>query len=288
MNQSYVVTEPKPTTVRIPLIQVANVVVFLLTVAFNYLSQTMPLNNRTTGELSDKYPNLFTPAPVTFSIWGVIYLALLGFVIWQVWPMRNAQRADQRNQAIATLGWDFVLLCVLNMGWLFCWHYEMVTASVLVMLITLGLLIRMNYLIFSDIPHTTDNRNFLQIPFGLYLGWISVATVANITAWLVGRQWTGFGLSESVWTMIMMGIAVLLAVVVLIKWRNIPYALAVSWALLGVALKHQQMFGVAFSTIILTAYAGLLILLLIAGSQLRRWWNGARLSDVHKPIPTVY
>jgi len=288
MNQSYVVTEPKAASGRLHLLQAANIIFFLLTVAFNYLSQAMPLNGKTTGELSDKYPNLFTPAPLTFSIWGVIYLALLVFVVWQAWPIRNEQRAGQRNVAVSALGWDFVLLCAVNMGWLFCWHYEFVTASVVVMLFTLGLLIRMNSLIFTQLSHTMDNRNFLQIPFGLYLGWISVATVANITAWLVGRQWAGFGLSERLWTEIMMGVAVLLTVIVLFRWRNIPYALAVVWALLGIAIKQQQEFGVSVSTITLTAYGGMLLLLLLAGTRLRRWWNGARLSDVHKPMPTVY
>ncbi len=252
------------------------------------MAEAMPLNRKTTGELSDQYPNLFTPAAITFSIWGVIYLALLLFLGWQLWPIRNTQRAEQRNTAVSRLGWNFVWLCVLNIAWLFCWHYELVSASVVVMLITLGLLVRINTLIFRRLSHTVDNRNFLQIPFGLYVGWISVATVANITAWLVSRHWDGFGLSEKIWTEIMITVATLLALLAVYSWRNIPYAAAVIWALLGITLKHQAFFGVPFSMVILTAYAGILLILIAVALQLRRWWNGALNSDVHQPMPTVY
>lgn len=288
MNQSYVVAEPLRSKSRLPLLQVANIIFFLLMVAFNFWSETKPLHGMTSGELSDLYPNLFTPAGITFSIWSVIYVAILLFIGWQVWPIRNKQRAEQRNWAVTALGWDFIGLCALNVGWLFCWHYQFVTASVIVMLVTLGLLIRMNRLLFRHLPHTVDNRNFLQIPFGLYLGWISVATVANIAAWLVSRQWTGFGLSEKLWTEIMIGVATLLAVLIVYSWRNIPYALATIWALLGITWKHQQLFGVPFSTVIMTAYIGILLLLLIVGTRVRPWWNGAVFSEVHEPVPTVY
>ncbi|MCY7328979.1 MAG: tryptophan-rich sensory protein, partial [Saprospiraceae bacterium] len=263
MNQYYVSQDTKaPTTNRLTILRVANLLFFLLTMAFNYLSQAMPLNRKTTGELSDQYPNLFTPAPLTFSIWGVIYLALLLFIGWQMWPMRNTRRAEQRNTAVSALGWNFVWLCLLNMGWLFCWHYELVTARVVVMLVTLGLLIRMNILIFRDLSHTADNRNFLDIPFGLYLGWISVATVANITAWLVGINWDGFGISEKIWTVMMIAVATLVALLAVYSWRNVPYAVAVIWALLGITIQQRAMFGSPFSLIILVAYGGMLLLLI--------------------------
>ncbi len=289
MNQYYVNEAPQATPRnRLNILRVANVLFFILTIGFNFLAQTMPLNRKTTGELSDQYPNLFTPAPITFAIWSVIYLALLAFIGWQLWPIRNTLRAEQRNSAVSALGWNFVWLCLLNMGWLFCWHYELVTASVVVMLVMLILLIRMNILIFRRLTHTADNRNFLQIPFGLYLGWISVATVANITAWLVGRNWDGFGLSEKTWTVSMIAVATLIAILAVYSWRNIPYAAAVIWALLGITIKHQAMFGSPFSLVILTAYGGMLLLLIVAGMNARRWWNAALVSDVHQPMPTVY
>lgn len=288
MNQYYVSQEGKKANNRLVMLRTVNVLLFLLTIGFNFMAQAMPLNRKSTGELSDQYPNLFTPADLTFSIWSVIYLSLLFFIGWQLWPIRNIQRAAQRNVAIDALGWNFVWLSLLNMGWLLCWHYELLSASVAVMLVMLGLLISINRLIFKRLAHTVDNRNFLQIPFGLYLGWISVATVANITAWLVSRNWDGSGLSEKIWTEIMMVVAILLAALAVYSWRNIPYALAVIWALLGIALKHQSMSDAPISLIILTAYGGMLLLLVVVGTHLRRWWNGALSSDVHQPAPAVY
>lgn len=288
MNQYYVNQDSKDTTKRLTILRVANTLFFLLTIGFNFLAQALPLNRKTTGELAGQYPNLFTPANVTFSIWSVIYLALLLFIGWQLWPLRNTQRAAQRNTAVGLLGWDFVGLSVLNMAWLFCWHYEWLSVSVLVMLLLLGLLIRMNRLIFNQLAHSVDHRNFLQIPFGLYAGWISVATITNITVWLVDRNWDRFGLSEKIWTEIMLLVAILLALSALYMRRNIPFAVAVIWALFGIALKHQALFDTSVSLVILTAYAGMLLLLIAAFTRLRGWWLGALPSDVHQSVPTVY
>lgn len=119
MNRYYVNQESKAATGRLAMLRVANLVFFVLTIIFNFMAQAMPLNRKSTGELSDQYPNLFTPADVTFSIWGIIYLSLLAFIVWQLWPIRNTQRAVQRNTAIDALGWNFVWLCVINMSWLF-------------------------------------------------------------------------------------------------------------------------------------------------------------------------
>ncbi len=266
------------------LLRISNILFLLLTLAVNYLANALPLGGNTTGQLSARYPNLFTPAPLTFSIWIVIYLALIAFAVWQVTPLSGVVRSQNRDEAVLALGWKFAGLCLLNVGWLFCWHYELVLASVLVMLVMLWLLIGINRLVFTRLAHTPDNRNFLQIPFGLNLGWISVATVANITVLLVAVRWDGLGLSDQFWTLVMMAIATLIALWAARAWNNVPYALAVAWALAGIAIKHQQLFGDPISPVILAAYTGILVLLLAAGSRLGRWWNGA----VHGPEPTVY
>lgn len=266
------------------LLRISNILFLSLTLVVNYLANALPLGGRTTGQLSDQYPNLFTPAPLTFSIWIVIYLALIAFTIWQVVPLSGVVRAQNRDEAVLAVGWKFAGLCLLNVAWLFCWHYELVLASVVVMLVMLWLLIGLNRLVFTRLPHTPDNRNFLQIPFGLNLGWISVATVANITALLVALRWDGLGLSDRLWTMLMMGIATLIALAAVRAWNNVPYGLAVAWALAGIAIKHQQLFNDPFSPVILVAYLGILVLLLTAGTRLGNWWRGA----AHGPEPTVY
>lgn len=263
---------------RLTLLKVANVIFYLLCIGFNFLAVVLPLNDKSTKALSDQYPNLFTPAGLTFSIWSLIYLLLLFFAVWQIWPLRAEQRRLDRNLAIDALGWRFVFVSFLNMAWLFCWHYEFVAASVIVMFVMLFQLIRINRLAFHILPHTQDYRNFLQIPFGLYLGWISVASIANVTAWLVSTQWDGDGFSEKLWTEIMILVAIALSLFMLFVRRNIPYALAVAWALLGISIKHQEMFNTSLSTIIVTAYVGIAILLLVIAIKLGPWWNRA-LSD---------
>ncbi len=289
MNQYYINADTTVSNSRLQLLKAANFVFFLLCIGFNFLAQALPLNRKSTGELSDQYPNLFTPAPLTFAIWSVIYSSLFLFVLWQVWPLRSLQRKQDRNVTINALGWDFVAVCVLNMAWLFFWHYEFVAVSVVIMGMMLLVLIRINRLVFRGLRCTQDLRNFLQIPFGLNLGWISVATVANVTAFLVGQGWHGGGFSEKIWTVAMMTVATLLAVLVVYNWRNIPYALAVTWALAGIALKHQEVFGVSLSLVIVTAYAGILVLLITIAVHLRPWWNRAINNNVYPPTnATVY
>ncbi|WP_373548255.1 hypothetical protein [Haliscomenobacter sp.] len=275
MEAQIINTSPGISKTRLTLLKSANILFFLLCIGFNFLAVFLPLNNKTTQELSDQYPNLFTPAGLTFSIWSLIYLLLLFFSVWQIWPLRSAQRRLDRNRAIDALGWRFVFVSFLNMAWLFCWHYEFVSASIVVMFLMLFQLIRVNRQAFYILPHTQDYRNFLQIPFGLYLGWISVASIANVTAWLKGAQWDGGGLSEKLWTVMMILVAIALSLGMLFVRRNIPYALAVTWALFGISLKHQELFNTSLSTIIFTAYAGIAILLIVIAVKLRPWWNRA-------------
>jgi len=281
--ESYAVVTPPRTAINQTVLHVLNIVFLVLTLVFNFLVNALPLNGKNTGELSAQYPNLFTPAALTFSIWIVIYAALMFFVGWQLIRLRNAQRAYHRDHAVAAIGLKFVWLCVLNMAWLFCWHYEFLPAGLVVMLITLGLLIRMNQLIFRMLPHTTDNRNYLQIPFGLYLGWISVATVANMAAVLVGTGWDAMGLSEKFWTVLMILVATLLAILAVRNWKNIPYALVVCWALTGIIIKHRMLFGASLTMVILSAGVCLLILFIFSYSNFKRWWGSAVSTDAYPP-----
>lgn len=275
MSRTIVTTRPTVRSSALTVLRVVNIVALLLVLAVNYLSNTLPLGGRTTGEISAQYPNLFTPAGLTFSIWIVIYIALIAFGFWQAFPMRNTQRAHFRNEAVAFIGWNFVGLCLLNVLWLFMWHYEYPTASVIVMLATLLLLIRLNRKIFLYLPHTTDNRDFLQLPFGMYLGWISVATIANITAWLVGQGWDGWGLSQQFWTLSMIVVATLLGLAAVSRWDNVPFALAVAWGLVGMAIRHNQMTGAPLSLIMMAAYIGILLLLISIARNTAAWWNSA-------------
>ncbi|MCK7539401.1 MAG: tryptophan-rich sensory protein [Marinilabiliales bacterium] len=147
----------------------------------NYLANALPLNGKTTGELSDAYPNLFVPAGVTFSIWGVIYTMLVIFCVVQFTTSQQA--------VISRMGWIFGISCIFNALWIVAWHYGRLPMSLILMLGLLVSLIWINIFI-KDMPY-----GFFKAAFGIYLGWICIATIANVTALMVNYGWGGFGIS---------------------------------------------------------------------------------------------
>jgi hypothetical protein len=208
------------------MIKYYNIVLFAIMVVMNYLANALPLNDKTTGELSDSYPNLFVPAGITFSIWGVIYLLILGFCI--------VQFIDSNQATVSNIGWFFGLSCALNALWIACWHYEKLPLSLIVMVGLLITLIHINYVI-RDIPF-----GIIKASFGIYLGWICIATIANVTALLVNYNWNGFGISGEVWTIIMIAVGAIIATVTLYRLWNPFIGLAVVWAFIGIIIKRQD------------------------------------------------
>lgn len=202
-----------------------NLLLFAGMVVMNYLANALPLNGKTTGELSDAYPNLFVPAGVTFSIWGVIYILLLIFCV--------VQYTTSHQAVISRIGWLFGISCIFNAFWIVAWHYERLPMSLILMLGLLVALIWINIFI-KDMPF-----GFFKAAFGIYLGWICIATIANVTALLVTSGWGGFGISEETWTIIMIIVGAL--VVGLAIWRldNPFIGLAVVWAFVGIMIKRQ-------------------------------------------------
>jgi len=203
-----------------------NLLFFAATIVMNYLANALPLNGKTTGELSDAYPNLFVPAGVTFSIWGVIYILLLIFCVVQFTTSHQA--------VISRIGWLVGISCIFNALWIVAWHYERLPLSLILMLGLLVSLIWINIFI-KDMPF-----GFFKAAFGIYLGWICIATIANVTALLVTYGWGGFGISEETWTIIMIIVGTL--VVALAIWRldNPFIGFAVVWAFVGIMIKRQS------------------------------------------------
>ncbi|WP_270182674.1 tryptophan-rich sensory protein [Alkalihalobacillus sp. CinArs1] len=205
-----------------------NILAYLLVITVNALANILPLNGQTTGEISNKLDVLFTPAGYVFSIWSLIYL-LLG-----LWILRQFPK-DRRNLPIyqETSGL-FVLSCLLNSLWIFMWHYEYFGASVLVMILLLLTLIRLY------VKAKAADASFLDLlPFSVYLGWISVATIANISYFLTYIDWNGFGLSASFWTILLMIVASLLALYFLKYENDWVYSLVIVWALIGIGVRNQ-------------------------------------------------
>lgn len=237
--------------------QIANVTAVLATIAMNGLANALPLNGQLTGEISDRFQVFFVPAGYVFSIWGLIYLGLIAFAVYQALP---AQRSNPRLQS---LGYLFALSCAANIGWLVAWHYEQFMLSMLLMLALLALLIAC-YLRLEigrrQVP--AGERWLVQAPFSIYLGWITVATIANATALLDYLKWSGWGISPAAWAAIMLAAAVLVTAAVWFTRRDSAYALVIIWALIGIAVKHGGTPLVAYSAWAATAAV---VLMLVSG-----------------------
>lgn len=223
---------------NIKILQIANILSFLAVLVVNTLASTIGINGRLTGALSDGIPNLFVPAGLTFSIWGVIYLLLLLFTIAQAHSLFSA---DQNGpEGTRRIGWLFALSCIANVAWLLLWHYELVGVSVLAMLVILGSLLTIYVrLQIGRTRASSAERWLFHVPFSVYLGWITVATIANVTAFLVKAGWNGFGLRPEVWAVAVIIVAALLTVAVMATRRDVAYGLVVLWALAGIVLKRS-------------------------------------------------
>jgi hypothetical protein len=230
------------------MVKYLNLFFFIIMIVMNYLANALPLNNKTTGALSDGLPNLFVPAGLTFSIWGIIYLLLLGFCIVQFKASTHA--------VIANISWFFAISCLLNALWILAWHYQRLPLSLLIMAGMLVTLIYINMLI-RDLPF-----GIIKPSFGIYLGWICIATIANVTALLVHYNWNGFSISEVAWTIIMISAGVLIASVTLLRLQNPFIGLSVIWAFIGIYIKrHDDYRNVAITAIVaLVAVAAITLL----------------------------
>jgi benzodiazapine receptor len=206
----------------------------LATITVNALANILPFNGQTTGEISDRFPILFVPAGYVFAIWGLIYLGLLAFAIYQVLP---AQRSIKVLDEIAPLSW---LASIANAVWIVLWHYEYFTLTIFVMAVLLFSLIVIYLKLKAAKNAGNAFRWCVQIPFSIYLGWISVATIANATQVLYVLNWDGLGLSGEIWAVMMLVVATLLGLSMLLRERDWAYALVLVWAFVGIAVAQAE------------------------------------------------
>jgi len=242
-------------------LSILNIIGFLGTIVVNGLANALPINNLTTGELSDKYPNLFVPAALTFSIWGAIYLLLAIFVVYQA--VLAFGKNGQDSAFSHKIGVLFFISSIANMGWIFAWHYEILPLSVVLMLLLLGTLIAIYLRLNIGRSNATNREKYLvHLPFSVYLGWITIATIANITTLLVSLNWNTFGLGEQFWTVAVIVVGIAIALAVLIRRRDAFYCLVIDWALLGILLKRFAASVNPESSIITIVIAGMVLITL--------------------------
>ena len=243
--------------------QVLNVLAVIATIGINGLANALPLNGQTTGEISDRFQVYFVPAGYVFSIWGLIYLALIGFAVYQALP------AQRENPRLRRVGYLFALSCVANVAWLFLWHYEVFVLTVVAM-VTLLLSLIAIYLRL-EIGRTrvsVAETLFVRVPFSIYLGWITVATIANVTSLLDYVNWSGWGISPEIWTIIMLIAATGIASAVALTRGDVAYMLVIVWAFAGIGVKHAGTPVVAIAA--WAATAAVAVMLVVGAVRHRR------------------
>jgi len=232
--------------------QIANIIAFVTTVFINYLSTTGAINNTTIGEISEASQNLFTPAGYAFSIWGLIYLLLLGFIIYQSRSLFTKVRDDD---FVLKTGWWFVLSCFANIMWITFWLYGFMEYSILAIFVLLYSLLKIvmnNQMELWDAPISVIA--FLWWPFVFYSGWVTVASIANVAAYLKSIEWEAWGYSEVSWAVTMIIIAGIINLVVTWKRNMREFALVGVWALIAIAVADWDISrSVSYSAIAVAA-----------------------------------
>jgi len=214
-------------------LQVGNGIAFVSMVFVNYLSNTGLMNNTTIGDISDDYRSLFTPAGYTFAIWGLIYLLLFGFVVYQgrsLWL-----KTVKQDHFVIQTGWWFIISCVFNIAWIFAWIYEQTGASCILILLLLFSILKIvfnNRMSFGYIA--LSKRVFLWWPFVVYSGWVTVASIVNMSTYLIKIGWDAFGIPQHIWAIILITIATIINVLVVFKRHMRAFALVGAWALVGI------------------------------------------------------
>ena len=240
-------------------LSILNLLGFLGVIAVNGLANALPINNKTTGELSDQYPNLFVPAGLTFSIWGIIYILLAIFVVYGL--IVTIRKDTDKSSFIGKIGVLFFVSCIANIAWIFAWHYEILPLSLILMLLLLGCLIAIYLRLYIGNSDSTQTEKYLvHLPFSIYLGWITIATIANVTALLVDIKWNTFGLGEQFWAVAVIVIGIAIALAVLFTRKDIFYCLVIDWALIGILIKRLAVEGTPVQSVIVITIVGLVLI----------------------------
>ena len=254
------------------ILTVGNIIAVILTIIVNSLANIIPIGGKYTGELSDNIPNLFVPAGITFSIWGVIYVLIILFVIYLGRDLFKIEKVTKSY--LENISYFFILACLANIIWIFLWHYEQILLSLLAMILLFySLLIIYLRLDIGNEKLPYKEKLFIHVPISVYLGWITVATIANVTALLVTIDWNGFGISEYIWTIFILIIVTVITIRILLKKRDFAYSFVIIWALLGIIIKRFQVdptYGVQTGIYITAIFAIIVIIITIIINLLKR------------------
>jgi hypothetical protein len=249
-------------------LQALNIIAVVATIGFGILSTTMPFFGNTQADVADRYPNLFVPAGLTFSIWSVIYVLIVVFAVYQARDLLGSEEIPM--PFLQRVGPWFALATLGNIGWLFAFQSGRVALSMLpIVWLLLGLIVAYVRLGVGRKEASTGERLAVFLPFSLYLGWVSIAVIANTATTLVYLGWRGEPLPEAFWTVLMIGAGAVLALLALFVRGDLFFMLAVAWAFGGIILERTRA-GDAPSVV---AAAVAAVVLLAAGAA---WAIGTR------------
>ncbi|WNG87502.1 TspO/MBR family protein [Mycobacterium sp. ITM-2016-00317] len=242
------------------------------TLVVNYLANGLPINGQTTGEVTRRFEVYFVPAGYVFSIWSLIYLGLIAYSGYLGLTLARNRQDSGAARAIAPL---YLITAVANCSWLFAWHYNLFPLSMVLMVVLLGTLIVI-YRVQAARPATSKLELWtVHIPFRVYLGWISVATIANATITLDDAGWSGFGLSEPTWGVIMVVVATVLGLTMSVVHRDIAYAAVLIWALIGIAVRLSDTTPILVTALAGAAALAVSVLVVSARNRARRTTTGS-------------
>ena len=249
--------------------QIAVVVAVIAVIIINVLANALPFNGQNTGEISDRFQVYFVLAGYVFAIWGLIYIGLIAYAIFQALP------AQRDNPRLRSIFWPVIIGSIANVVWIFLWHYDRLALTVVVMLVLLGSLIVVYLRLgIQKTPVSRAERWAVHVPFSIYLGWITVATIANITDLLWFAGWTGFGLSAEVWFVIMLAAAIVIAAAMALTRHDVAFLLVLVWAVVGIAVNKAGVPVVATAAWVAAAVLALLVVVAIVVKR-------------PKPVPSV-
>jgi hypothetical protein len=249
--------------------QIAVIVTVAATIVINILANALPINGLSTGQISDSFDVYFVPAGYVFSIWGLIYIGLIAYAIFQALP---AQRENPRMRAT---GWWMALGGLANIAWIFLWHYQKFPATLAAMLVLLATLV-VTYLRLGTGRSTVSQAEkwMARVPFSIYLGWITVATVANVTDVLDYLNWNTFGIAPEVWMGIVLAAVLVISALVSFTRRDVAYVLVILWALAGIGVKFSNVPAVAIPTWITFGLVALILVIALLQKKPARTAEG--------------
>lgn len=247
-------------------VRYANILLFVLTVIVNSIAgSTTLIGGRDTAAISNNNPMLITPAGYAFSIWAIIYILLGVFVVYQALP-RERSRAYHKK-----IGWLFALSSLINIAWIFVWQFEsLILSVVLIFALLLSLIAIYLRLNIGRSKVKTSERLAVHLPFSVYLGWITIASMANVAVTLTAYNWDGFGISPEIWAIIVVAVALVITMLMLGIRKDIAYALVVIWALIGIGVNHSGNQNVLLLTEISSVLVAMGVLVTIVLTWLRR------------------